>query len=169
MRVKARVIAVKHKRTQKRAQVSVKNDQLIEWIGQLTADFQVIPKLPLCLARYPGCSSICLVSFLTGSTGREGRGNSNPTGVDAALALYAPRRGHAPAILLRHGGIGNAGSTKRRLGSSALEAPSRALDLLDLVRDLLRIHLGQDIVRRGRKQGEHGKCTVLLVLLEATS
>lgn len=51
----------------------------------------------------------------------------------------------------------------------ALETPCRALDLLDLVRDLLRIQGRNHVARGSGEEGQDGICTVLLILLESTA
>ncbi|KAH6610331.1 hypothetical protein Trco_000351 [Trichoderma cornu-damae] len=72
----------------------------------------------------------------------------------------------ALAIVLGEGGIRNAGRAGRL---NALEAPRRALDLLDLVRDLLRIQGRHHVGRGGGQEGQDGKRAVFLVLLESTA
>lgn len=84
-------------------------------------------------------------------------------GVDAALADDG-----ALAVVLGQGGVGNAGRGGRGIGRMGLDGLGR-LGLLDLVGDLFRVHLGEDIGGGGGEEGEDGKGAVLLVLFKAST
>lgn len=124
-----------------------------------TTDGQAIPELPLRLSSL--LQSAALPRRV--ASGRKGRGRGDLARMDATLTMQA---GHALAVLLRQCSVGDAGGACQVAGG-ALGTLGGALGLLNLVRDLLRVEDG-DYVCRGRgQQGEDGKGTILLVLLES--
>lgn len=113
-----------------------------------TADGEVIPQLPL------GLSWSWRSEVLLGTICGEGHAEINGH-TDGALA-----------IIFGEGGVGNTGWASRL---NALEAPRRALNLLDLVGDALRVESRDDVAGGGRQESQDGKRAVLLVLLESTA
>jgi hypothetical protein len=83
--------------------------------------------------------------------------------VDAALAHDG-----ALAVVLGQSGVGDAGRGRRGIRRIGLDDLGR-LGLLDLVGDLLRVHLGEDVCGGGGEEGEDGKGAVFLVLLKAST
>lgn len=74
----------------------------------------------------------------------------------------------ALAVVLRQGGVGDAGRRGRAIDGVGLDHLGR-LGLLDLVCDLLRVHLGEDVGGSGGEESEDGKGAVLLVLFKAAA
>lgn len=124
--------------------------------GVHTADDQVVPELSL------GATGSGRDTILRGILGdRCELGKRCLAGVDAALAHDG-----ALAVVLGQGGVGDAGRRGRGIGRVGLDDLG-GLGLLDLVGDLLRVHLGEDVCGGGGEEGEDGKGAVFLVLFKA--